>query len=261
MTGRLEGKVALVTGASRGIGRATALIFSQEGAKLCINYAKSREDAEEIAEELRKKGSQVIPIRADVSNKQQVSKMVRQVVEEFGKIDILINNAGTVGYADIFSIKEAQLDRMFDVNVKGTIYCSQEVAKQMVKRKYGKIVNIASIAGHGTAFVGTTAYASTKAAVMILTKRLALELGKYGINVNSIAPGFVDTKMARAGRSGKEMEKFSKLMGGKAMLNRIGQPEDIAYGALYLSSDESSFMTGQILTIDGGRMDYLSHSI
>ncbi len=261
MQGRLAGKTALVTGASRGIGRATALLLSREGAKVCVNYSKSETDAEEVVRLIIKEGHEAIALGADVADRDQVSAMVKRVLVEFGKVDILVNNAGIVQHADVFSIREEELDRMFSVNVKGTIYCTQAVAEQMTKRRYGKIVNIASIAAHGTAFSGTTAYASTKASVMILTKRFALELGEYGINVNAIAPGYVDTLMTRAGRKGKEFEKFSTVMSAKAMLKRIGQPEDIAYAVLYLSSDESSFVTAQILTVDGGRMDYLSHSI
>lgn len=161
MQGRLAGKTALVTGASRGIGRATALLLSREGAKVCVNYSKSETDAEEVVRLIIKEGHEAIALGADVADRDQVSAMVKRVLVEFGKVDILVNNAGIVQHADVFSIREEELDRMFSVNVKGTIYCTQAVAEQMTKRRYGKIVNIASIAAHGTAFSGTTAYAST----------------------------------------------------------------------------------------------------
>lgn len=257
MIRRLDGKVAIVTGSSRGIGRAIALEFAKEGAKMCINYARSEEKAREVVEEISLLGGEAVMIRADVSKLDDVRQMVRSVVEKFGRIDILVNNAAIMLRGDFLETEDEEfyriLDRMWEVNVKGVVYCCKEVAKHMVRNRYGKIINIASIAGIGTAFPGTTPYAMTKAAVIILTKRLAFELGPYGINVNAIAPGMILTDMATP--EGVEIAKKRSILG------RVGDPRDIARLAVFLASDESSYITGQVIVADGGRIDYLTHSL
>jgi 3-oxoacyl-[acyl-carrier protein] reductase len=260
MTGRLEGKVAIVTGASRGIGKATAELFAAEGAAVFVNYNSSEKDALEVVRKInmRRRG-RAFPAKANVSRESEAKDLIGAAVERFGKIDILVNNAGVAHYATLDAMKEGDLDDMFGVNVKGTIFCTREAARNMVRRRYGKIVNFASIAALGTALPDTSPYSATKAGVMVLTKRFAFELGKSGINVNCVAPGFVDTAMARLGKNESEWRKAVETVTSRTMLNRIGDPADVAGAVLFLSSDESSFVTGQLLVVDGGRMDFLSH--
>ncbi|MBI4591239.1 MAG: glucose 1-dehydrogenase [Candidatus Rokubacteria bacterium] len=260
MRGRLDGKVALVTGASRGIGKATALVFAREGAAVVVNYSKSRELARQVVDEIRKAGRQAIAIQADVARKAEVVAMVETTMREFGKIDVLVNNAGILSPGNILTLREESLDEMIAVNVKGVIHCAQAVAPHMIERRYGKIVNVASLAALGTAMADTTPYAATKAAVISLTKRLALELGVYGINVNAICPGFIRTDMLMSSGTPEEVEVRLASLAKKAVLGRVGEGEDIAYSALFLASDEAGFVTAQALTVDGGRMDFLSHS-
>lgn len=261
MSGRLEGRVALVTGSSRGIGRAIALTFAREGADVAVNYVRAKEKAEEVVEKIKSMGRRAIALKANVADKGEVEAMVEKVVEEFGKIEILVNNAGVLYLGELLNMSDEQFDEMIDINVKGVLYCSREAAKYMVKNRYGKIINIASNAGIGTAFKGTTPYAATKAAVIMLTKRFAFELGPYGINVNAIAPGLILTDLIRAGRSPEELEKVIESTAKKSVLGRVGRPEDIANVALFLASDESSFITGQVIVADGGRTDYLTHAV
>jgi 3-oxoacyl-[acyl-carrier protein] reductase len=255
MPGRLGGKVALVTGASRGIGRAIAVLFAHEGASVVVNYAARHDAAMSVVEEIRKDRGEARAIQADVTDRSQVLVMLRQAMETLGAIDILVNNAGLFRPAPMGSIDDETLDALIAVNLKGVIHCTKAVTPGMIERKSGKIVNISSIAALGTAAVGTTAYAATKAAMIALTKRCALEMGPHGINVNAICPGFVVTDMALGSAAGN-VEQFSS----RAVLRRVGRPEDVAYAALYLASEEASFVTAQVLTVDGGRMDFLSHS-
>jgi 3-oxoacyl-[acyl-carrier protein] reductase len=257
MARRLDGKVAIVTGSSRGIGRAIALEFAKEGAKVCINYAKSEDNARQVVEEVSSLGGEAVMIGADVSKLDEVRQLIRGVVDRFGRIDILVNNAAIMLRGDLLETEDEEfygiLDRMWEVNVKGVIYCCREVVKHMIRNRYGKIINIASNAGIGTAFPGTTPYAMTKAVIIILTKRLAFELGPHGINVNAIAPGMILTDMATP--EGVEIAKK------RSILSRVGNPEDIARLAVFLASDESSYITGQVIVADGGRIDYLTHSL
>jgi 3-oxoacyl-[acyl-carrier protein] reductase len=254
---RLHDTVALVTGGSRGIGRAISNLFATEGASVAVNYTTNAEKADAVVKNIVASGGTAVAVGADVASKAAVLSMVERVIAQFGRIDILVNNAGILKAGNTLTMKEDDLDRMINVNLKGIIHCVQAVAPGMIERRYGKILNISSIAGLGTAAPETTPYAMTKAAVVSLTKRLALELGPHNINVNALSPGFVRTEMLEQVASDPaRLEAMSR----KAMLNRIGAPEDIANAALFLASDESSFMTAQILTIDGGRMDFLSHS-
>lgn len=259
MAGRLNDKVALVTGGSRGIGRAVCEVFAREGAAVIVNFTASAKEAEAVASSILQAGGQAVALMADVAVKSQVTAMVESATARFGRIDIVVNNAGILRSGNTLTLNEEDLDRMIAVNIKGTIYCVQAVAPGMIQRRYGKIVNLSSVAGLGTAAVDTTPYALTKAAVISLTKRLAVELGPHGINVNAIAPGIIRTDMLQfLGNESDHVriEAFSK----KAILNRIGAPEDVANTALFLASDESSYMTAQVLALDGGRMDFLTHS-
>jgi 3-oxoacyl-[acyl-carrier protein] reductase len=257
LPGVLHGKVALVTGSSRGIGRTIVRKFASEGAKVCINYKDNRQAAEELLDELKKGGADAITVKADVSNKPEVQAMVREISKELGPVDILVNNAGISSRADVFHIDEEQLRRTFDVNVMGSVYCVSDVIQQMKERRYGKIVFISSVAGLGTALLGTTPYALTKGALIVLTKRYALELGEFGINVNGIAPGHIETEMFRRGRTDEDIEKMLQ----HTELRRIGKPDEIASVVLFLCSEASSFMTGQVLVVDGGRTDFVTHSV
>lgn len=257
---RLKDKVALITGASRGLGKAMALAFASEGASVAVNYVKNREQAELICEEIVESGGKAVPVQADVSNADEVKAMVKIVEDVYGGIDILVNNAGLFAPISLIDDPPSAIDRLYEVNIKGIIYTVQAVVGKMKDRKYGKILNISSIAGLGTAVATTSGYAATKAAVISLTKRMALELGEFGINVNGIAPGFIKTDMALRGGVTEASPEDLKAIADRSMLNRVGEPEDIAYPALFLVSDEASFITGQTLTVDGGRIDFLSHS-
>ena len=258
---RLQGKVALITGASRGIGRATATLFGREGASVIVNYANRADAAEEVVQTIQDGGVEAVAIKADVSDRAQVETMVGESIDRFGRIDILVNNAGILLHGDVMTMNEQELDRMIAVNVKGIINCVQLVVPKMTEQNYGKIVNISSLAGLGTAVGGTTPYALTKAAVISLTKRMAFELGPNGINVNAICPGFIQTDMlASISGSAGDLAAALAKPAAKAALGRVGQPEDIAGSTLFLCGEESSFITAQVLTVDGGRMDFLTHS-
>lgn len=257
---RLKNRVALITGASRGLGKAMAIAFAKEGASVAVNYVKSREQAGLICEGIVEAGGKAIPVQADVSNADEVKQMVKIVEEIYDNIDILVNNAGLFSPINLMEDPPSYIDRLYEVNIKGVIHTVQAVVGKMKEKQYGRILNLSSIAGLGTAFTGTSGYAATKAAVISLTKRMAFELGEFGITVNSIAPGFIKTDMAlRDGLTEVRPENL-KAIAEKTMLNRVGEPEDIAYPALFLVSDESSYITGQILTVDGGRKDFLTHS-
>jgi len=202
----------------------------------------------------------VLAIRCDVSRRDEVRKAVEFVRDRLGDANVLVNNAGIMHLMPFEEYNEELFNRMIDVNVKGIIYTTLEFLPQL-KRTKGVIINIASNAGIGTAFEGTTYYAITKAAVIILTKRMAFELGKYGIRVNAIAPGWVETDMTTANRSPEEVEKVKALVRSRTMLNMTGVPEDIANVALFLASEDARYITGQTLVVDGGRIDYLTHSV
>ncbi len=262
---KLEDKICLVTGSSRGIGRATALTFGKEGADVIINYLKNKQKAEEVAEEISRLGGHTVVIQADISKKADVTKMVNQAIAQFGRIDVLVNNVARGATSpNILEATEEDLRTTLEGTLYAPYFCVQAIAPQMMKRKYGKIINISANASLGT--VGRTsgkavAYAPAKAALNILTKRLAYELGPYNINVNAIAPGLIDTDVLRIGRTEKELQEIFEEKARSSALRRNGIPQDIANVALFLASDESSFITGQLIVVDGGRFDYLSHSI
>jgi 3-oxoacyl-[acyl-carrier protein] reductase len=259
MVGRLENKVALVTGGSRGIGRAICEVFAREGASVIVNYTANAAKAEEVVADITGTGGKAVALQADVASKASVESMVAAATERFGPIDILVNNAGIIRWGTAMNMDDAEFDELVSVNVKGMIYCAQAVVPAMAARRYGKIVNLSSLAGLATAVVNSTPYAMTKAAVISLTKRLAFEHGPDGINVNAITPGFIRTEMLGLREKDNDKARLAALS-GKAVLNRIGTAQDIANAALFLASDESSFMTAQVLTVDGGRMDFLTHS-
>jgi 3-oxoacyl-[acyl-carrier protein] reductase len=261
--GRIQDKVAIVTGASRGIGKAIALQFASECAKVVVNYNQSETKAHNIVNDIRKMGSSAIAVKADVANQKEVEKMVEETISKFGGVDIVVNNAGVArGGGSLLEFKDEEYDPMWNINVKGILNCTRAVTPHMKERIYGKIINIASVAGLGTSILpGNMLYASTKAAVIILTKRHALELGKYNINVNAIAPGLIRTDMGLGNQPKEKQLERIRYFEDHSMLGRMGEPEEIASAALYLASDESSFMTAQVLTVDGGRTDFITHSM
>jgi 3-oxoacyl-[acyl-carrier protein] reductase len=251
----LEGRTALVTGGSRGLGRAIARRLARAGAAVGVNYREQADAAEEVVSEMRACGGRALAVRADVGDPAQVRDMVARVASELGNVDILINNAGVFHRGDLADFDAARVEDMQRVNVDGLVAVTRAVMGSMKERRFGRIVNISSVAGLGTAVSGTTFYAVSKAAVIALTRRFALELGPHGITVNAVAPGFILTDMARAGRTEAD---FAAFVDG-TMMRRVGQPEDVANAVAFLVSPDSGFVTAQILTVDGGRMNYIGH--
>ena len=256
----LEGRVALVTGGSRGIGRAACFDLATAGAAVAVNY-RSREDAaQEVVAAIVEGGGRAEAYRADVGERAPVAAMVEQVVRDLGSVDILINNAGIVHRGTLLAYDDDEFDAMWQTNVKGVLHCAQAAAPLMVEKGWGRIINVASNAGIGTALAGTTLYAATKAAVLALTRRMAFELGSDGITVNAVLPGFTKTDMTAAGRSEEQFQAIADRMNANSVLGRgVGEPEEIAAAIAFLASPQAGFMTGQLLLADGGRTDYLSH--
>jgi len=255
---RLVGKVALVTGASRGIGRMIALTLAREGCMVALNYHKNQEKAEEIVNDVRRRiGGKAIAVKGDVANRKDVETMFRRVIDEFGKIDILVNNAGIYIPSPILETSDEVWGLTLNVNLKGVFMCIREAAKYMVPRKYGKIINISSNSGFGAALWGDTSYAVSKAGVIQLTKNAAFELGLYGINVNCVAPGAIDTDMLRGDLDEEGYRELEKSRKELSSLDKIGKPEDVANAVLFFANDASDFITGKTLLVDGGRRDYL----
>ena len=255
----MDGQTALVTGASRGLGRAIARRLAREGAAVCVNYASRGADAEALVSEIRGAGGRAITVQCDIGDPAQVQEMAGRTERELGPVSILVNNAGVVYRATLESFESAGMERMRRTNVDGLIHVTRALAAGMKERRYGRIVNLTSIAGHGTTLPGNAFYAATKAAVSVLTRRFAMELGGYAITVNAVAPGFILTDMVREGRTEEEYTKMVEGIRARSMVGRVGDPEDIAHAVAFLASPESGFITAQVLTVDGGRMDYIAH--
>jgi len=241
---RLQGKVAIITGAARGIGRETALLFAAEGAKVVI--CDLLEEGEKVAEEIRSRGGEAIFHKLDVTDRQAVKRMVDTVVERYGRIDILINNAGITRDAQFLKMTEEDWDKVIAVNLKGVFNVTQAVAPVMVEQGKGKIVNAASVVALYGNF-GQTNYVASKAGVIGMTKVWARELGRKGVNVNAVAPGFIQTEM-----TARVPEKVLQMMCERTPLGRLGTPRDVAYAYLFLASDESDYVNGAVLSVDGG---------
>ena len=242
-----SGKTAIVTGASSGIGWATAVMLAKAGVNVAL-AARRIEKLEEVAKEIEKIGQKALPVQVDVTNKEDIKKMVAETVKTFGKIDILVNNAGVLDYKNFLDIDDENWNKVLDVNLRGYLWTAQAVAKEMAKNKSGKIVNIASIAGLA-AFPQIAVYNISKAAVIMLTKSMATELGPIGINVNAIAPGMIETEMTEG------MLKDPKTVKGfvdKIPLGRTGKAEEIAATVAFLASDLASYITGELVVVDGG---------
>jgi len=244
----MTGKVVLITGGRTGMGRAFALAFAKAGADVAICSRTNEGDGlEAVAEEIRKLGQHALAIKADVSRKNDVENMVKKTITELGDIDVLINNAGILARGPLLETEEDIWDKLIDTNLKGCYLCSQAVGRAMVKRKKGNIINIASIAGLKPIPL-RTAYAISKAGVIMLTRVLARELGSYNIRVNAIAPGTIRTQMSEALISGPEAPEIL----ANISLGRFGETNDVIGAALFLASDAASWITGHTLLIDGG---------
>ncbi|WP_340373187.1 3-oxoacyl-[acyl-carrier-protein] reductase [Peribacillus sp. FSL E2-0218] len=242
----LKGKKALVTGASRGIGREVALELAHQGADVAINYSGSEAKANEVVDEIKALGREAFAIQCDVANGESVTNMVKEVVERFGRVDILVNNAGITRDNLLMRMKEDEWDAVINTNLKGVFLCTKAVTRQMMKQRSGRIINMASIVGvSGNA--GQANYVAAKAGVIGLTKTTAKELASRGITVNAIAPGFISTDM-----TGELPEDVQKAMLDQIPLARFGDPKEVASVASFLASDSSKYMTGQTLHVDGG---------
>jgi 3-oxoacyl-[acyl-carrier protein] reductase len=242
----LTGKVALVTGGSRGIGRAICLQLAKEGAKVVVNYAGSQAAAEEIVERIKAEGGEAIAVQGDVASYEDADKMVSATVEAFGRIDILVNNAGITRDNLLIRMKEDEWDAVINTNLKGVFNCTKAAARPMMKQRAGRIINITSVVGiQGNP--GQANYVSAKAGVIGLTKSNAKELSTRGITVNAVAPGYIQTDMTE--NLGDDLK--SKLL-ETIPLARLGLPEDIANVVSFLASDKAAYMTGQVLSVDGG---------
>jgi len=247
----LKNKVAIVTGAGRGIGRAISLRLSKEGAKVVIAEI-DKDAAMETQSKIKVQGGESIVCCIDVSEPEQVEYLVKETIRNYEKIDILVNNAGISKEVSFLEQNEDTWDKIIKVNLKSAFLCSKKVAEEMIKRHYGKIVNITSTNGL-VAGANLSAYNTSKAGMILLTKSMAVELGPYNINVNAVAPGTIKTRLTEAGLSQEEV--FKRCL-ENIPLRRVGKPEDVAAAVLFLVSDEASFITGTVLVTDGGQLAY-----
>lgn len=242
----LTGKTALVTGGSRGIGRSIALAFANQGANVIINYTSNEESAAKVIEEIKSFNVKALAVKANVSNAEEINDMMDKIEEMFDGIDILVNNAGITRDNLFIRMKEEDWDQVMDINLKGVFLCTKAVIRKMIKQKYGKIINLSSVVGV-VGNPGQANYCASKAGVIGFTKSLAKEIAGKNITVNAIAPGFIETDMTKA-----LPENVKESMLEIIPMKKYGKPEDIANLVLFLSSDNASYITGQVIHVDGG---------
>jgi 3-oxoacyl-[acyl-carrier protein] reductase len=246
----LKGKVVIITGARRGMGRSHALAFAKEGAKVVVSDI-SLEDCEKVVQEIKKLSGEAMAIKCDVANKKEVEEMVKKAIEKWGRIDVLVNNAAIAQFKPFLEMTEEDWDRTMEVNLKGYFLCAQAVAREMVKQKSGVIINIASIAmgQTGIGFPALVHYVASKGGVVGMTEALALELAPFNIRVNSVSPGVIDTPMVDPVRADKQTLEGILM---RVPMKRMGKPEEVSNLVLFLASEASSYMTGSNVVIDGG---------
>jgi len=246
--GRLEGKAAVVTGGGRGIGRAICVAFAREGADVIVNYASKDQPAQEVVEMVKQIGKKAVAVKGNVAVKADAERIIQTAVDNFGKIDILVNNAGVSKPNMLYKMTDEQWDEVVDVHLKGPFLCIQAASKYMMQQKSGKIINVTSAAGlWGTK--GQINYSSAKGGIVALTKSAARELGSYGITVNVVQPGYVSTEMTEKIRTDP---KLKEVYTGRILLGRFAEPEEVVPTFVFLASDESNYITGQIFCVDGG---------
>jgi 3-oxoacyl-[acyl-carrier protein] reductase len=239
-------QVAVVTGASRGIGRSCALKLAKSGFDVVVNYHSSEEKAMEVVNEIKSYGCEAIAIKADVSKSKEVQSMFKEVMSQFGRVDVLVNNVGIVEDSFIMMLSEDSFDRSIEINLKSYFYCCKQAALKMFKNKKGKIVNISSVSSI-KGIPGQAVYSATKGAINSLTFVLAKELAQYGVQVNAVAPGFIDTDMLSSISEDKKNQYLSEIP-----LGRFGRPEEVGSLVSFLCQPESEYITGQVIVVDGG---------
>ena len=245
---RLKDRIALVTGSSRGVGRAIALAYATEGAKVMVNYTSNERAAKEVVEAIQKMGSQAVAVKADVAKKAEAEALVKATVDHFGGIDVLVNNAGFTRPAMMTKMTEQQWDEVVDLHLKGAFLCTQAAAQHMIAKNRGKIINITSVAGVvGT--VGQINYSAAKGGVISMTKSMARELARYNICANVISLGIVTTDMSEKITTD---EKLKEVYMNRILLKRFAEPGDVTPAFVFLASDEGNYITGQLICVDGG---------
>jgi len=245
----LEGKNALVTGGSQGIGAAASLELAREGANVCLTYRKHDVEAKKYADEIREMGRKALAIKCDISSFAEAESVVKTAIDEFGGLDILVNNAGMNWDGVSWKMSEEQWDRVIEVNLKGYFNFTRQVAPIFKDQKYGKIINITSINGLRGKF-GQSNYSASKAGIIGFTKAVAKELGAFNVNVNAVAPGLIETTMLKESDS---RDKIIDMAMNEIVLKRVGQPEDLANVVVFLASDKARHVTGEIIKVDGGQ--------
>ncbi|MBZ9689669.1 3-oxoacyl-[acyl-carrier-protein] reductase [Clostridium estertheticum] len=242
----LKGKTAVVTGASRGIGRAIALKLAKLGANIVVNYRNSANAVQEVVKEIETLGAKALAVQCDISSYSDVEHMMKKCIEEFGSLDILVNNAGITKDGLLMRMKEEDFDSVIDINLKGAFNCTKHVSAIMLKQRSGRIINISSVSGL-TGNAGQVNYSSAKAGIIGMTKAVAREFASRGVTCNAVAPGYIQTDMTEA-----LSVKVKEAIMDTIPLKRLGMPEDVANAVAFLASEEASYITGQVISVDGG---------